>query len=66
MDKRNIPSGAKFRQQKKLRLQEREEMAGSSKHFLQNNQDSTGTIDATKSQDSKSVISVTVSGPKKM
>ncbi|KAG5870149.1 hypothetical protein JTB14_022226 [Gonioctena quinquepunctata] len=38
-------------------------MAGSLKHFLQNNQDSTETIDATESQDSKSVISVTVSGP---
>ncbi|CAG5044208.1 unnamed protein product [Parnassius apollo] len=38
-------------------------MAGSLKHFLQNNEDSTETIDATESQDSKSVISVTVSGP---
>lgn len=38
-------------------------MAGSLKHFLQNNEDSTETIDATESQDSQSVISVTVSGP---
>ncbi|KAG5876065.1 hypothetical protein JTB14_004424 [Gonioctena quinquepunctata] len=45
MDKRKRPSGAKFREQKKLRLQEREKMDGSLKHFLQNNQDSTETID---------------------
>ncbi|CAG9824504.1 unnamed protein product [Phaedon cochleariae] len=38
-------------------------MGRSSKHYLQNNQDSTETIDATEYQDSKSVISVTVSGP---
>lgn len=65
-DERKRPSGAMFRKQKKLRLQEREKMAGSLKHFLQNNQDSTEgteTIDATESQDSESVISVTVSGP---
>ncbi|CAG4965141.1 unnamed protein product [Parnassius apollo] len=46
-----------------MRLQERKKMAGSLKHFLQNNEDYTETIDATESQDSKSVISVTVSGP---
>ncbi|CAG4949798.1 unnamed protein product [Parnassius apollo] len=63
VDKRKRPSGAKFREQKKLRLQERKKMARSLKHFLQNNEDSTETIDATESQDSKSVISVTVSGP---
>ncbi|KAG5872944.1 hypothetical protein JTB14_001172 [Gonioctena quinquepunctata] len=62
-DKRKKPSGAKFREQKELRLQEREKIAGSLKHSLQNNQDSTETIDATDSQDSESVISVTVSGP---
>ncbi|CAG5055737.1 unnamed protein product [Parnassius apollo] len=38
-------------------------MAGSLKHFLQNSEDSTETIDATKSQYSKSVMSVTVSRP---
>ncbi|CAG4935408.1 unnamed protein product [Parnassius apollo] len=37
-------------------------MAGSLRHFVQNNEDSTETIDATDSQDTKSVISVTVSG----
>ncbi|CAG5028386.1 unnamed protein product [Parnassius apollo] len=63
MDKRKRPSSAKFHEQKKLRLQEREKMAGSLKHFLQNNEDSTETIDATESQDSKSIISVTASGP---
>lgn len=48
-----------------MTLQEGEKLAGSLKHFLQNNQDSRETIDigATKSQDSKPVVSVTMSGP---
>ncbi|CAG5028123.1 unnamed protein product [Parnassius apollo] len=65
MDKRRKKETfrCKYSRAKKTETTRKGKIAGCLKHFLQNNEDSTETIDATESQDSKSVISVTMSGP---